>query len=344
MMDNATGMWSEQEMISTMVGRGRRTLFLTVVLLVAALTNSPLYGQQGDFDLSRSRVDLRELMPGGPGKDGIPALTNPRFVTPDQARYLAEQELVVGISLSGQDKAYPIRILTLHEIVNDAVADIPVAVTWCPLTRSAVVFDRRLDGETLDFGVSGLLYNSNLVMYDRNHACLWPQLAKSAVTGKLSSKRLKILPSLVATWGEWRRMHPNTLILSPDTGFPIDYNYNPYLGYQASPKLMFPVKGFDNRLPPKSLVIGIRIKNVAKAYPIQLINSVTYPLEDAVAGISIRIHPGFGNTAYITDAQGNLLPATVAYWFAWSAFNRDTLLHGEISLLHEGEEQINDGR
>jgi hypothetical protein len=331
-------------MISAKIGRERRALFLAAGLLAAALTTGSSYGQQGDFDLSRSRVDLRDLMPGGPPKDGIPALTSPGFVAAGEARHLADQDVVLGISLSGQDKAYPLRMLTHHEIVNDAVAGIPVAVTWCPLTSSAIVFDRRLDGETLEFGVSGLLYNSNLVMYDRKHACLWPQLTTGAVTGKLSSKRLKLVPSLVITWGEWRIVHPNTLVLSPDTGFPMDYNFNPYLGYQASPKLMFPVKGFDNRLPPKSLVIGIRIKNVAKAYPIQLINGVGYPLEDAVAGISIRIHPGFGNTAYITDDQGNLMPATVAYWFAWSAFNRDTLLHGEVPWPHEGEEQTNDER
>jgi len=284
------------------------------------------YAGLSEFDLSNNTVELQDFLSGGPQKDGIPALTNPQFVSADQTDFIRDGDLVVGININGKAKAYPLQILNWHEIINDQISDIPVAVTFCPLTRSAITFDRRVEGDTLEFGVSGLLYNSNVVMYDRNYEGLWSQLKTGGLTGKFASQDLKIIPSQVTTWKNWREQHPETLILSRKTGFRRDYDDNPYQDYHTDDDVMFRVKNLDRRLPLKSLVIGIEIGNTTKAYPLDLINRKEEPVVDHIAGIDIKILPIDGGTALITDQEGKILPAVVLYWFAWSTFHPDTLI------------------
>jgi len=292
------------------------------------------YAGLSEFDLSNNTIELQDFISGGPKKDGIPALTNPQFISAKQADFLGDNDPVVGISINGRARAYPLGILNWHEIVNDQISNIPVAVTWCPLTRSAITFDRRVKGDTLEFGVSGLLYNSNVVMYDRNYDGLWSQLKSGGLTGKFASQDLKVIPSQVTTWKNWREQHPETLILSRKTGYRRDYNNDPYKDYHSDSQVMFPVKDSDRRLPLKSLVVGLKIDRTAKAYPLDIINRLNGPLFDKVAGVAIKVESVKGGTILITDLEGNVLPSVVVYWFAWSTFHPDTLIFSPPTESH----------
>jgi hypothetical protein len=297
--------------------------FITNPDLPGGSSNNGLQG----FDTSNSIINLNDLISGAKGKDSIPPLTNPEYVTATEADFLNDNDLVVGLSISGKNWAYPLKILNYHEIVNDVLEGTSVAVTWCPLTRSAIVFDREIGGETLEFGVSGYLYNNNLVMYDRDFSGLWPQLWLGAVTGKFSGQRLTLIPSKVTTWEDWWENHPNTLVLSDDTGHSRNYDIDPYQDYQSSNEIRFPMtSNIDGRLPAKSFVLGLRINNVSVAYSMDLVNSFNDPMEDEINGLPVKIFPGPNNTGYIIDDKGDLLPGILVYWFAWSAFNPNTSL------------------
>ncbi|PIP68477.1 MAG: hypothetical protein COW92_01030 [Candidatus Omnitrophica bacterium CG22_combo_CG10-13_8_21_14_all_43_16] len=289
----------------------------------------PAFAQLDEFDITNSLIDVNDFIGGGPEKDGIPFIDEPVFVSAKKADFLKDDDNVIGVSIGKEARAYPLKILNWHEVVNDVIAGMPIAVTWCPLTKSAVVFEREIDNEVLTFGVSGLLYNSNLVFYDRNSNSLWPQLALGAVTGKFSSQNIPVIPSRVVTWRQWKKEHHQTLLLSGKTGFPRDYSRDPYAEYHRSEHAMFPLKHADTRLPPKTLVIGIEVEGIAKAYSIDLIKNKSKPVEDTIGLLKIKIFAGSDNTAYITDEEDDLLPAVTMYWFAWSSFNRGTLLYGE---------------
>lgn len=307
--------------------KNAKIILIIFIFIFCFSLNHLSYAGLSDFNLSNRTIDLDDLLSGGPPKDGIPALTDPAFIPAEKAEFLTDHDRVVGLIVKGQAKAYPIKILNWHEVVNDSIGKKPVAVTWCPLTRSAVAFDRQVDGEVLEFGVSGLLYNSNVAMYDRNHSGLWSQLKMGGLTGKLSSQALKELPAVVTTWEDWQKRHPQTLVLSPKTGYQRNYHRDPYQSYHTSRETMFPVKSRDARLAPKDLVIGLKIKGVTKAYPLAIIHESRQPIQDKVAGISIKIHASPEHSAYITDKEGDVLPATVVYWFAWSTFYKNTLVY-----------------
>jgi hypothetical protein len=149
------------------------------------------------------------------------------------------------------------------------------------------------------------------------------------VTGKFSGKKLEVLPSVLTTWKKWREDHPETLVLSRRTSYRRDYGRNPYAAYHKTPRTMFPMKGIDKRLPAKSLVIGIKTGWASKAYPIKLVQRSKTPIKDKVGGEEILVYKGPENTAYIKNKKGELLPGIIAYWFAWSAFDRGTLVYGK---------------
>src|SRR5919197_4096401 len=182
-------------------------------------------------DFGRHTVPLREFMSGGPGKDGIPALERPRFLRVGEATYLRPQEPVIALTLAGQARAYPLQILVWHEIVNDTVAGVPVAVTFCPLCNTAIAFDRRVGGRTLSFGTTGNLRNSDLVMYDRQTESWWQQFGGEAIVGRYTGTQLRQLPAQIVSWGSFRKAHPNGLVLTRHTGFSRPYGNSPYLGY-----------------------------------------------------------------------------------------------------------------
>ncbi|MFQ5950874.1 MAG: DUF3179 domain-containing protein [Candidatus Geothermarchaeales archaeon] len=213
-------------------------------------------------------VPLNKILSGGPGKDGIPSIDNPKFITVEETdRWLQEDDLVLGIYLNGVAKAYPHRIVVWHEIVNDFVGDTPVVVTYCPLCFTGAAFLRVLDGETVEFGVSGKLYNSDLVMYDRMTDTYWSQILGQAIVGELVDMKLERITLDTLKWSNWKSLHPDTLVLSQDTGHFRDYTRDPYAGYYDSNAVMFPVDSEDNRLHNKAIVYGVEFEGQAKAYP-----------------------------------------------------------------------------
>ena len=211
-------------------------------------------------DFSRRTVPLSEFVSGGPGKDGIPAIDRPRFTGIRAAEpFLENREPVAVVELAGRTRAYPLAILIWHEIVNDEIAGEPVAVTYCPLCNSTVAFDRRVDGRELEFGTTGALRNADLVMYDRQTQTWWQQLTAEAVVGKLTGRRLEVLPSQILNWSAFKRLHPDGEVLSVETGYSRPYGENPYLGYD-DPRSLPPTVGreADRTLPPKSRVAAVR--------------------------------------------------------------------------------------
>ena len=203
-------------------------------------------------------VDVEEIRSGGPPPDGIPPIDEPRFVRPDTVRSLEDQEPVIAFDLDGDARAYPLEILTWHEIVNDTVASVPVAVTYCPLCNTAVVYDRRLGDRVLDFGTSGSLYQSALVMYDRQTESLWAHFTAQGLVGVLAGERLDTYPASIVSWASWRDAHPDGLVLSRDTGFDRDYGRNPYPGYDDVERQPFLFSGeVDGRLAAMERVVAV---------------------------------------------------------------------------------------
>jgi hypothetical protein len=201
--------------------------------------------------------------------DSISSIDEPKFVDPAEAsRWLADREPVVSLELGGEARAYPAQILTWHEIVNDVVAGRPVAVTYCPLCNSAVAFSREVDERTLEFGVSGKLYKSALVMYDRQTDSLWLHFEGKAIQGPLTGTRLEVLPVQLLSFGEWRQEHPSGLVLSRNTGHARPYGENPYEYYDSKDR---PYQSFfrgpiSPKLPPMARVIGVTLGKKAVAY------------------------------------------------------------------------------
>jgi Protein of unknown function (DUF3179) len=214
-------------------------------------------GWTTDFD--KHSVALYDFRSGGPGKDGIPAIDHPKFASIGEAdRFLAPREPVAVLDVGGDVHAYPLQILVWHEIVNDEIDGEPVAVTYCPLCNSTVAFSREVDGRTLDFGTTGMLRNSDLVMYDRQTESWWQQLTADAVVGELTGAELAVLPSEILPWSEFRRLHPDGDVLSRDTGFDRPYGENPYRGYDDPNSRPFLYYGRTNdALPPKERVAAI---------------------------------------------------------------------------------------
>ena len=268
------------------------------------------------------------------GQDAIPAIDRPRFDPPAAVRgLLRADDLVVGAVVDGRAHAYPLDLLSFHEVVNDG----PLAVTWCPLCRTALAFDRSVRGRRLTFGVSGLLLHANQVLYDRESGSLWSQLAGRAISGRYRGTRLRPLPLAEVSWGEWLHAHRDTLVLSIGhdryaTRFTHPYSYadargeelssDPYLAYTQKVNVYYSpvVRG----LAGSTLVLGVRIDAVSKAYPLYLLRR---PITDVVAGHTLRIVPDPDALAAGVFDHARRVAATPVYWFAWHAFNPRSLIY-----------------
>ena len=225
------------------------------------------YGWKTDF--TKHSVPLDEISSGGPGKDGIPPIDEPVFITPEEATLdVGDHEPVVSVEINGEAKAYPINILVWHEIVNDTIGGVPVTVTFCPLCNTAIAFDRRLDGTVYDFGVSGNLRYSDLIMYDRQTESWWQQITGAAIVGELTGKKLTSVPASMVSFLDFRTTYPEAVVLSRDTGFLRPYGRNPYPGYDnitGSPFLFF--EPVDGRLPAMERVVTVSVNGEDAAYP-----------------------------------------------------------------------------
>lgn len=291
--------------------------FAAVVLLPPAFA----------FDLSNATIPRDAIQSGGPPKDGIPALTDPIFIPGDTASYLRDHDRVLGVFINGQAKAYPIRIMNWHEIINDKLGGEAITVTYCPLCGTGMVFEAQDKGRRAYFGVSGLLYNSDVLLYDKATDSLWSQIKKEAIAGPLVGEQLNWLPVKHTTWAQWMKEYPKTEVVSLQTGYFRDYSRDPYHDYEQSERIMFSVVNKDSRLSTKTWVLGVEINGTTKAYPLNRLHDNEI-LEDKIDGKTIKIHyDAKARSAWLTDKSGKELPSVQIYWFAWSAFHPQTELY-----------------
>jgi CheY-like chemotaxis protein len=278
--------------------------------------------ERNGFVLEPSGIPVEEILAGGPPRDGIPALDEPAHLAAESAPW-RDDEIVVGVTIGEQSRAYPLAVLVWHELVNDQLGGLPLLVSYCPLCGSAMVFDRRVAGAARRFGVSGLLYRSDLLMYDRESESLWSQIAARAVAGPALETRLTLLRSSMMQWGRWKRLHPRTTVLSPRTGYSRPYGRSPYGDYAESSQLRFPAP-VDRRYHPKTRTLGLRSSDgTARAYPSVELLRAGGSVEERFAShpVSIRFDPKSGE--FETQAPEDL-EVIESYWFAWSAFHPDT--------------------
>ena len=248
-------------------------------------------GYWPDTDFCQHSVDYSEIFSGGPPPDGIPAIDEPKFESVEAADSWLEAEWPVMIfEKNGDVRAYPLTILIYHEIVNDVVGGEPVSLTFCPLCNATIAFDRTLpDGTVLDFGTTGNLRNSDLVMYDRQTQSWWQQFTGEAIVGELTGTQLEFLPSQIIAWNEFKENHPDGTVLSRETGHARPYGSNPYSGYDninSSPWFRLP--GDDGRLPPMERVVAIMLGDVDVAYPFADLREAGV-VNDEVAGIPVVV-------------------------------------------------------
>lgn len=220
-----------------------------------------------DTDFSKTNIIFKEILSGGPSKDGIPSIDDPQFKAVGNVNNIGKKEPVISLNIKGDVRAYPVRILMFHEIVNDTVGGIPVAITYCPLCNAALVFDRRLDGRILDFGTTGKLRLSDMVMYDRQSESWWQQFTGEGIVGDYTGKMLSVLPSRIESFTLFRERHPDGRVLVPNNDRLRRYGQNPYVKYDSK-RWPFLFKGdYDGAVPPLSRVIAIG----ADAWPLSLL-------------------------------------------------------------------------
>ena len=320
------------------------------------------------LDSSRpSTIRVELIQWGGVAVDGIPALSDPRHVPASEGSYLTPEELVFGVELNGDARAYPLRILDWHEMANDVVGGVPVSLAYCTLCGAGVLYETTVDGTVYDFGSSGLLYESNKLMYDRQTDTLWNQLTGEPVNGPLvgSGIALRRLPIVVTDWASWQTAHPETVVLEIDTGHHRDYTPGaPYGRYFASPDTMFPVYQRSKALPTKAFIFALVIDGTPKAYPLEGLRDEQVT-NDVLAGRAIVLVSNQATRAVrayergsitfspaaepqrLTDAAGQTwrvtedallgpneqtlarLPGHLAYWFGWFSFYPQTQLYGD---------------
>ena len=262
--------------------------------------NAPLEGagqeEGGNF---LNNFPLNQVVSGGPGKDGIPALTDPLFVEPSEVSYLQDEDLVLGVVINGEARAYPHNIGWWNEIVNDVVGGQPVIVSFCPLTGTGLVFNGEgNNGSRITCGVSGLLFNNNLIMYDRrDDTTLYPQMIFKGVEGPRKGESLALLPVIETTWRYWKQLYPEAKVVSGDNQY---YSSNSYLSYpygtyrESNSAPMFPslprlnINPAGPLFPPKQITLGIRFGTIAKAYPFSALGEEAV-INDDVAGNPIVV-------------------------------------------------------
>ena len=332
-------------------GSGRRPLLLAAIFVLAgafvpidesAVADAPRSwkGEWPKTDFSNAIVDLASIRSGGPPKDGIPPIDDPKFTTVGQAamKGLAGREPVISVVIGEDARAYPLRILMWHEIVNDSVGGRPVSVTWCPLCNSAVVFDRRLGERVLDFGTTGKLRNSDLVMYDRQTETWWQQFLGQGIVGTLAGRKLKMLPMRVESFERFGGRYPGGKVLIPNNEGVRAYGHNPYRRYDTRSRPYFPVGSLPPGVPPLERVVVIgrqawtfsllreKRKVAAGAYIIAWEKGQASALDSAVIAEGRDI----GNViVQRKGARGQLQDAVhdVSFAFAFHAFHPDGKIH-----------------
>jgi uncharacterized protein YbaR (Trm112 family) len=291
------------------------------------------------FDVTYSLVPVLDIKRGGPPKDGIPALTEPEVISAADAGYIQDNDMVIGVRIGNEARAYPISILNYHENVNDILGDKHIAVTYCPLCNSALVFDREVGGHVREFGISGLLWNSNVLMFDRGRIpeeeSLWSQILMKAVTGPAARQGLEfeLLSSEYTSWAEWLGENPETTALSMNTGHKRMYAGSPYASYFTNDRLMFPVKqpenSLDGRFVNKEQMILLKVNDRMKAYAVKDIAKAareTGYIEDRIGEKRLRLNYTAADgsvEAVCLDDGGMKVPTANLFWFVLNAMHPD---------------------
>lgn len=291
-------------------------------------TDPPQATMLDQFDLSGLTIPKDEILAGGPPKDGIPSLTDPETTVASEAEFLEPNDRVVAVTVNDEHRAYPVRLLNWHEIVNDTLGGKAIAVVYCPLCDSVSVVERRIDGETLEFGVSGLLYQSNVLMYDRQHDGLWSQILLESVSGPHAGRSLKHRQWTITTFGPWSDDHPQGSVVTFATGHGRDYDTSPYDEYLTNDDLWMPVKREDERLDRKTRVIGVRYGEITRAYPIQAVHeSSDQRLIDEIDGKRIVINAimDTGRVQVVDAPEETRVIHT--FWFSWAAAHPETEIY-----------------
>ena len=239
-------------------------------------------------DFSRRTVEWSDILSGGPPKDGIPAVDNPQYESIAAGdEWLEDLEPVILFSHGDVARAYPLSILIWHEIVNDEVDGLPVSITFCPLCNASITFDRNFDGQVLDFGTTGRLRNSDLIMYDRQTETWWQQFTGEGIVGKYAGEQLNFLSSQVISWGDFKEAHPDGDVLSRPN-MPRNYGYNPYVGYDSTSRPFLFLGTPDSRLEPAERVLGLTTETEAIAYPFEALKEAGV-VHDSFGGVDLAI-------------------------------------------------------
>ncbi len=347
------------------------------VIVVIAIISSTQFFSSGDENVIITQIaddgimttngqnhiiPLEKIKSGGPPKDGIPSIDTPEFTEASQEYHVSDSDTVLGLEINGDVRAYPLSILVWHEIVNDNVGGVPVAVTYCPLCFTNQVFERVIDGQEVEFGTSGKLYNSNLVMYDRLTNSYWSQALGKAIVGELTGYELSTIPFDVIRWGDWKSLHPDSVVLTTNTGHIRAYGVDPYGNYYTETRILFPVENTDDRMHPKEIILGFNDGDVYKAYKQQDVESAViindqinnnpiflvslYPenaraFERTVDGKVLEFffkdesiidketnsewnYDGVAISGALVGTELNRIPFNPGFWFEWIAFHPDT--------------------
>ena len=353
------------------------------VIVVIAIISSTQFFSSGDENVIITQISddgimttngqkhiipLEKIKSGGPPKDGIPSIDTPEFTEASQEYHVSDSDTVLGLEINGDVRAYPLSILVWHEIVNDNVGGVPVAVTYCPLCFTNQVFERVIDGQEVEFGTSGKLYNRNLVMYDRLTNSYWSQALGKAIVGELAGYELSTIPFDVIRWGDWKSLHPDSVVLTTNTGHIRAYGVDPYGNYYTETRILFPVENTDNRMHPKEIILGFNDGDVYKAYKQQDVESAVI-INDQINNnpiFLISLYPGnarafesnvdekvlefFFKDGSIIDKETNSewnydgvaisgalvgtelnrIPFNPGFWIEWIAFHPDTDVYGGL--------------
>ena len=280
-----------------------------------------LYG----FKVTRQQVAPEKIIAGGPGRDGIHAVDSPTFAGPEAADAIGPETPVLGVSIGGDARAYLSPILEYHQVVNDSVGGVPIAVSYDPLTGAPLAWKRSIDGRTLRFGVSGLLYNSGFVLYDHETESLWSQFDGRAIAGPLAGKTLEAVPLRQLDFGSWLAREPKTRILIPPEPNRYDYNESAYAAYAEKDGGPFPVEARDRRFHAKELGVGVVVNGKARAYLASLLSANGGRAEDEIDGKKIVVRYDKARGVFEWDVPAGV-SLTESYWFAWNAFHPDTTI------------------
>lgn len=253
---------------------------------------------------TRHSIPYDELRWGGPPRDYIPSIDTPYFISTAQAAsWLVDNDPVIVVDVEGEARAYPLQIMIWHEIVNDVIGNVPIVVTFCPLCNSAIVFDRRVEGTTYEFGTSGLLRNSDLVMYDRTDESLWQQFTGEAIVGDATGQHLSFLPSSVVSLRDFREAYPDGVVLSRKTGLNRTYGRNPYTHYDTIGNKPFLFSGkVDSRLQAMERVVSVSLGEVEVAYPLTVLVEQGV-VNDALAGRHLAVFYGSGTSSALDASK-----------------------------------------